>query len=41
METFQLGLSDQDLSLSAECLAVGLCICSHLQQQEASLMMAK
>jgi hypothetical protein len=31
----------QGLSLSAQSLAVGLCICSHLLQEEASLMMAE
>jgi hypothetical protein len=30
----------QGLLLSAYCLAVGLCVCSNLLQEEASLMMA-
>ena len=34
-----LGLSVPRFSLYAQCLSVGLCICSHLLQEEASLMM--
>lgn len=39
METDYLGLSG--LSLYAHCLAVGLCISSHLLQEEVSLTTAE
>lgn len=41
METFCLGLSVPGLSPLAQCLAVDLCISSHLLQDKVSLMMAK